>query len=113
VIDDEWLIIGSANLNNRGFETDSELNVVAHDGDLARGLRIDLWSEHLGLAPEEVGRTDPTELVDSVWRQRAADNAAVILRGERSLDSSVHRYRPGRIPGAWILDEAETLTFEH
>jgi phosphatidylserine/phosphatidylglycerophosphate/cardiolipin synthase-like enzyme len=113
VIDDEWFIIGSANLNNRGFETDSELNVVAHDGDLARGLRIDLWSEHLGLAPEEVGRTDPTELVDSVWRQRAADNAAVILRGERSLDSSVHRYRPGRIPGAWILDEAETLTFEH
>ncbi|HYM15015.1 MAG TPA: phospholipase D family protein [Dehalococcoidia bacterium] len=113
VIDDEWLIIGSANLNDRGFETDSELDVIAHDRDLARGLRVDLWSEHLGLDRGEVGHRDPGELIDGAWRGRAAANALVIQQGERSLDSSVHLYHPGRAPGAWILDEAETLTFEH
>ncbi|MHB8683585.1 MAG: phospholipase D-like domain-containing protein [Dehalococcoidia bacterium] len=113
IIDDEWLIVGSANLNNRGFVTDSELNVVAQDRDLARKVRIDLWSEHLGLDPEEVASIAPAEFVDSVWRQRAAANEAQMLRGERSLESSVHPYRTGRTPGAWLLEESEALTFEH
>jgi phosphatidylserine/phosphatidylglycerophosphate/cardiolipin synthase-like enzyme len=113
VIDDEWLIIGSANLNSRGFVTDSELNVLAHDGDLARAVRMDLWGEHLGLARDEVARIAPTQLIDSAWRDSASANEELMLRGERSLASRVHPYRPGRMPGAWILDESEALTFEH
>lgn len=54
VIDDELLIVGSANMNNRGWETDTEV-VVASFQDAAPGaltaakrLRKALWAEHLG-----------------------------------------------------------------
>jgi len=54
IIDDEWLTVGSANLNNRGLVTDSEINAVVRDAALARDLRIDLWAEHLALPREQV-----------------------------------------------------------
>ena len=48
VFDDEWLLLGSANLNNRGMVTDSELDVLAHDDALVRRLRVQLWAETPG-----------------------------------------------------------------
>jgi phosphatidylserine/phosphatidylglycerophosphate/cardiolipin synthase-like enzyme len=54
VIDDELMLIGSANINNRGWETDSELVVAAFEdtpagqSSTARKLRMALWSHHLG-----------------------------------------------------------------
>ena len=54
VIDDELLLIGSANMNNRGWESDSELVVAAFEdtaarrASTARRLRMALWSHHLG-----------------------------------------------------------------
>ncbi len=35
IVDDEWVTVGSANLNSRGLITDSEINAVIHDPDLA------------------------------------------------------------------------------
>ena len=55
VIDDELMLVGSANMNNRGWETDSELVVAAFEdtpnGRLSRAqrLRMALWSHHLGV----------------------------------------------------------------
>ncbi len=49
IVDDRWATIGSANLNSRGISHDAEMNVAVLDGDFARGLRRELWSEHLGL----------------------------------------------------------------
>jgi len=48
-----------------------------------------------------------------VWRQRAAENGAIIRAATEPLSSQVHRYECGRVPGAWLLEESETLTFEH
>ena len=54
VIDDELLIVGSANCNNRGWETDSELAVASFEDaapgavTTAKRLRTSLWAEHLG-----------------------------------------------------------------
>lgn len=54
VMDDEVMLIGSANCNNRGWETDSELVVAAFEEPEAAGstsvarLRAALWSHHLG-----------------------------------------------------------------
>jgi phosphatidylserine/phosphatidylglycerophosphate/cardiolipin synthase-like enzyme len=54
VIDDELALIGSANINNRGWESDSELVVAAFEdtapGQLstAQRLRMTLWAHHLG-----------------------------------------------------------------
>ncbi|MBF6600938.1 MAG: hypothetical protein IVW36_10560 [Dehalococcoidia bacterium] len=113
VFDDEWLTIGSANLNNRGLITDSEINVVARDAVAARRLRADLWAEHLGMTADEVASEDAANLVDTVWKERARRNAGIIARRDRPLPSQVHRYETGRMPGAWLLEESEALTFEH
>jgi phosphatidylserine/phosphatidylglycerophosphate/cardiolipin synthase-like enzyme len=113
IFDDEWLTIGSANLNDRGLVTDSEINVVALDPGLAQSFRIDLWAEHLGLTKDDVANHDPISLIDTVWRQRAAENGTIIRAATEPLSSQVHHYKCGRVPGAWLLEESETLTFEH
>jgi phosphatidylserine/phosphatidylglycerophosphate/cardiolipin synthase-like enzyme len=62
VIDDELMLIGSANCNNRGWETDSELVAASFEdaagmASTAGRLRASLWSHHLGLPSSAV--TDP------------------------------------------------------
>ncbi len=113
LIDDAWCLVGSANLNDRGLVTDTELDAVVCDAPLARGLRAALWAEHLGMSPQDVAAADPTALIDGAWRARAAANAAIIGRGDEPLDGAVCRYEPGRMPGSWLLEEAQVLTFEH
>jgi phosphatidylserine/phosphatidylglycerophosphate/cardiolipin synthase-like enzyme/subtilisin family serine protease len=60
VIDDELMLIGSANCNHRGWETDSELVLAAFEEasgsarGLARQLRVDLWAHHLGVPASAV-----------------------------------------------------------
>jgi len=50
IVDDRWLTIGSANLNNRGFGGDAEINVSLGDADVAAETRLALWMEHLQAA---------------------------------------------------------------
>jgi len=66
IVDDRWLTIGSANLNAHSFFNDTEVNVQLCDPELARGTRLRLWSEHLGVHEEEIAG-DPTEVVDRLW----------------------------------------------
>ena len=47
IVDDTWLTVGSANLNDHSFFNDTEMNVVTCDPALARDTRLRLWSEHL------------------------------------------------------------------
>ncbi|HEX3724289.1 MAG TPA: phosphatidylserine/phosphatidylglycerophosphate/cardiolipin synthase family protein [Nitrolancea sp.] len=113
VIDDEWFTVGSANLNERGLITDSEMNVLAHDRSIACDLRLRLWAEHLGMAREELEQIDTLELIDRVWPDQAARNAKIVQRHDRQLVGELHPYQIGRMPGSWLLEEAELLTFEH
>jgi phosphatidylserine/phosphatidylglycerophosphate/cardiolipin synthase-like enzyme len=66
IVDDSWLTVGSANLNEHSLFNDSEMNVVVRDDDLARDTRIRLWAEHLELPAAEL-RGDPVEIVDRQW----------------------------------------------
>lgn len=113
IVDDEWVLAGSANLNNRGLVTDGEIDAIMHDGELARNLRIDLWAEHLNLSRETVAAADPVALIDHEWTHRAAENAEIIAQAHRPLICALHRYEVGHMPGIWVLEEAETLTVEH
>jgi phosphatidylserine/phosphatidylglycerophosphate/cardiolipin synthase-like enzyme len=113
IVDDEWLTVGSANLNNRGLITDSEIAAIVHAPDLAREMRLSLWAEHLNLPREEVAAADPVALIDHEWTRRAEENAEIVQRADRPLRCALHRYEIGRMPGAWFLEEAEALTFEH
>jgi phosphatidylserine/phosphatidylglycerophosphate/cardiolipin synthase-like enzyme len=64
VVDDAWLTVGSANLNEHSLFNDSEMNVVACDPALARDTRLRLWAEHLELPVDG----DPCRVVDELWK---------------------------------------------
>lgn len=78
IVDDVWVTIGSASLNRPGFCFDSEMNLVVVDTEVADGgrrfardLRLELWQEHLRLAPGALGTiTDPIAGA-AVWTARA------------------------------------------
>ena len=75
IVDDRWLTIGSANLNNHSFYNDTEVNVVLHDERLARETRLRLWAEHLELPRVEI-EGDPAEVVDGRWKPIATEQLA-------------------------------------
>lgn len=57
IVDDEWYTIGSCNINERGFETEGELNVsVQHSS--AKDLRVKILSLHLKEeCPEDIDKS--------------------------------------------------------
>jgi phosphatidylserine/phosphatidylglycerophosphate/cardiolipin synthase-like enzyme len=65
VVDDQWLTIGSANLNEHSLFNDTEVNLVTDDRTLARNVRERLWSEHLGR--DCTGRP-ALEVIETEWR---------------------------------------------
>jgi phosphatidylserine/phosphatidylglycerophosphate/cardiolipin synthase-like enzyme len=87
VIDDRWLIIGSANLNAHSFFNDTEMCVVTDDAALARDTRVRLWAEHLELDEATVAHESVTRLVDDRWRPIAAEQ----LRRRDSGQNPTHR----------------------
>jgi phosphatidylserine/phosphatidylglycerophosphate/cardiolipin synthase-like enzyme len=86
IVDDRWLTLGSANLNEHSFFNDTEMNVVTHDANIARALRLRLWAEHLGCEPYEL-EGDPARIVDDRWRPLAAEQ----LERRRRGDGATHR----------------------
>ncbi|HYZ76559.1 MAG TPA: phospholipase D family protein [Gaiellaceae bacterium] len=70
IVDDAWLTLGSANLNEHSLFNDTEVNVVVRDSALVRQTRLRLWAEHLERDPGEL-EGDPTEVVDGLWRPLA------------------------------------------
>ncbi|MFD9736313.1 phosphatidylserine/phosphatidylglycerophosphate/cardiolipin synthase family protein [Umezawaea sp. NPDC059074] len=67
IVDDRWLTVGSANLNEHSLFNDTEVNVVTDDPAVARETRLRLWSEHLQLPVREIDG-NPAEVVDRIWR---------------------------------------------
>ena len=72
IVDDRWLTIGSANLNEHSLFNDTEVNVACDDAELATATRHRLWAEHLERDVADV-TGDPAALVDEVWRPMAEE----------------------------------------
>jgi phosphatidylserine/phosphatidylglycerophosphate/cardiolipin synthase-like enzyme len=72
IVDDRWLTIGSANLNEHSLFNDSEMNIVTRDEALAKATRLKLWSEHLKQPMAELD-TDPATIIDNRWRPLAEE----------------------------------------
>src|SRR3954467_10264002 len=66
IVDDTWLAVGSANLNEHSLFNDTEVDVVTCDERLPRAARLRLWAEHLERERAEV-EGDPARLVDELW----------------------------------------------
>ena len=67
IVDDNWLTIGSANLNEHSLFNDTEMNMVSHDVDLAKQTRLRLWAEHLEVEAEELP-PDPIQVIEELWK---------------------------------------------
>jgi len=85
IVDDAWLTVGSANLNEHSLFNDTEVNVVVHEASFVRDARLRLWSEHL----ERDAAGDAVEVIDDLWRPYA--NAASPERKLRRLDGVSRR----------------------
>ena len=83
IVDDRWLTLGSANLNERSLFNDSEVNVATLDENLARSTRLRLWAEHLEADESEL-EGDPTAIIDERWRPIAKEQLEN-LENERPL----------------------------
>jgi phosphatidylserine/phosphatidylglycerophosphate/cardiolipin synthase-like enzyme len=72
IVDDRWLTLGSANLNEHSLFNDTEMNVVTCNAELARATRVRLWAEHLERTQEEVS-ADAVRVVDELWKPIAEE----------------------------------------
>lgn len=78
IVDDVFASIGSANVNPRGFELDSELDLGWHDPGSVRAFRHQLWSEHLGSPNGSLFATwKPADYVKN-WEAIAKKNSTVV-----------------------------------
>jgi phosphatidylserine/phosphatidylglycerophosphate/cardiolipin synthase-like enzyme len=80
IVDDHWLTIGSANLNEHSLFNDTEANVVICDPELVRGTRLRLWCEHLECEEHEIDG-DPTRVIDTRWRPIAVEQRRLRQEG--------------------------------
>ena len=96
-MDDRWLTVGSANLNEHSLFNDSEVNVSLRDERIVGDTRLRLWSEHLELPIDEIAGDPAGEINDRYWEPIAEEqlerlksglchltHAAVKLPGSRS-----------------------------
>ena len=81
IVDDRWLTVGSANLNEHSLFNDTEMNVVTHDETLAKSTRLRLWSEHLEQPVADIDH-DPADVIDGVWRPRAHEQLELRRNGQ-------------------------------
>ena len=96
IVDDRWLTVGSANLNEHSLFNDSEVNVVVHDEELARDTRLRLWSEHLEVPIDEIRDEPPAETFDTRW-EPIADEQLGRLRANSHLT-----HRLVKLPGVSV-----------
>jgi phosphatidylserine/phosphatidylglycerophosphate/cardiolipin synthase-like enzyme len=76
IVDDRWLCIGSANLNEHSFFNDTETCVITTDEKLVRETRLQLWREHL--RRDDVDGP-PHEVIDQLWVPTAEQSAHLAL----------------------------------
>jgi phosphatidylserine/phosphatidylglycerophosphate/cardiolipin synthase-like enzyme len=88
VIDDVWLTVGSANINDRGFKTEGEINGVVLDKGLAKDLRKRLMGEHMELALDDP-RLDDVDQAFDLWDEHGAENPKR-KEGDEAPRSRVH-----------------------
>jgi phosphatidylserine/phosphatidylglycerophosphate/cardiolipin synthase-like enzyme len=82
IVDDRWLTLGSANLNEHSLFNDTEMNIVAHAPELALRTRQRLWSEHLELPTDQIPAS-PTQAIDELWKPISKEQLERRTRGER------------------------------
>jgi phosphatidylserine/phosphatidylglycerophosphate/cardiolipin synthase-like enzyme len=107
IVDDEWCMAGSANLNGRGLESDTEIDAQVSDPRVARDLRLRLWEEHLGLPCRTLDTLSPAEAVDRHWASLGRQGRTTIDGRAGALAAKVVTYELSDMPGDLSIGELE------
>ena len=91
IVDDRWMTIGSANLNNHSLFNDSEVNVVTCDADLIEKTRHRLWAEHLEMDESDISGP-PAKIFEEYWDPISKEQA------ERRAAGIAMTHRLARLP---------------
>jgi phospholipase D1/2 len=112
IVDDDLLIIGSANLANRSLGTDTECNVAIESGGDARlqrviaGLRERLLAEHLDCRPEQVyEETARRGSIHAAVAALAKPSGRTVMTVEPPLDPGLDAV----IPDHHVIDPEQPL----
>jgi phosphatidylserine/phosphatidylglycerophosphate/cardiolipin synthase-like enzyme len=85
IIDDVFLTHGSANINSRSMEVDSELNICHEHMGVTQPLRRKLWTIHTGSA----GAQDDTQEAYKQWDRIIEHNASLQKAGQPPVASLI------------------------
>jgi phosphatidylserine/phosphatidylglycerophosphate/cardiolipin synthase-like enzyme len=78
IVDGAWATIGSCNIGQRSFYSDTELNASFWHQDTVRRFRNDLFQEHLGI---DVSRLNDREAL-TLFKETARKNTRRRVRGQ-------------------------------
>nr|WP_063791543.1 phospholipase D-like domain-containing protein [Burkholderia ambifaria] len=110
IIDDVFLTHGSANINTRSMEVDSELNICHEHGDVTKALRKRLWTIHTKPASLDGRRVDSDVDVNSA--QASGDNIGDAFKAWGRLISrnAIRRNSKKESPYASLVEFASDTT---
>ena len=92
IVDDEWLTVGSANINERGFKYEAEINAAILDKQTAKDLRIRLMAEHLKIPADDARlKLGDIDAAFNLWEQHCAANEKAKANGQMAA-SQVHHF---------------------
>lgn len=97
IIDDAFFTLGSANLNVRSFEVDTEINIASDDRATAASLRQEVWAQHTSPLSGLDGGGSAVEQkalakTFGEWEKHAEKNLNKKQNGERLTCSLVKFY---------------------
>ena len=93
VVDGMWATIGSCNIADRSFYSDTELNVSFWNEKTARAFRNALFNEHLGVVVSHMTDIDAMKY----FKETARENTLRRVRGE-ALQGLVFQLDPAHYP---------------
>lgn len=89
LIDDAFLTLGSANINTRSMEVDSELNIALDRPEISKALRQRLWGLHTG---DEGAQIDPAQAFKK-WAGIMQDNKTARDKKQAPVAPLIEFYR--------------------
>jgi phosphatidylserine/phosphatidylglycerophosphate/cardiolipin synthase-like enzyme len=88
VVDDIFMTVGSANVNTRSMEADSELNIFHENAAVTAPLRRRLWNLHTN----GIGAQDDMKEASTNWAKIAQNNADLQADGKQSPYASLVQF---------------------
>ena len=104
IIDDVFTTLGSANINTRSMEVDSELNICLEDPAVTKPLRRHLWNLHTN----GLGAKDDAAEAFEEWGTLINDNK---LRMSRNFDPSSKEKLPPRASLVEFFRDSSNRTY--